>query len=171
MAILIEGMTLVFENNTLEAKYPGGLYGFRSTWDNGSYCTDGTISRLSFFEEDDGFCVFWAMREMGLDIDVKYAADVAIIMHSGRLWTPCLWLDTQTNLQDYSVCWYFAEEIGKVSVPRYFNKGVTFAKLQGLTKFELSNRISRFSTNGDVAMFKDQESETTIYGPRQLCRH
>ena len=71
----------------------------------------------------------------------------------------------------YSVCWYFAEEIGKVSVPRYFSKGVTLAKLQGLTEFELSKRISRSSTNGDVGMFKDQESETTIYGPRQLCRH
>lgn len=48
MTILLEGKSLVFANEVLDNQYPGGTLGFRSTWDNGSFCTDGTISRISF---------------------------------------------------------------------------------------------------------------------------
>ena len=44
MAILLEGITLVFENSTLESRHPNGLYGFISNQDRGSFCNDGTIS-------------------------------------------------------------------------------------------------------------------------------
>lgn len=70
MAILLEGMTLVFANETIEAKYPDGLYGFISNWDNGSFCTDGTISKISFFEVGDGLDVLMAMPSMGLELGI-----------------------------------------------------------------------------------------------------
>ena len=90
MALLLEGMTLVFENVILEAKHPDGLYGFISNWDNGSFCTDGTISKISFFEVDDGLDVLMAMPSMGLELGIEYAADVAVFMHGGGLRSPCM---------------------------------------------------------------------------------
>ena len=171
MAVLIESMTLVFENMTLEAKHPGGLYGFKKEWDNGSYCTDGTISRLSFFEEDDGFCVFMAMQDMGLAVTADYASDVAVFMHSGHLWSPCLWLETETNPFGYTVCWHTAEELGKVSVPIYFKQGGTLAKLHGLSSEDIQTRISRTGIQGKWAIFLDSNSNDFLLGPRPLCRH
>jgi len=171
MAVLLEGMTLVFENATLEAKHPEGLYGFILAWDNGSFCTDSTISRLSFFEIDDGFSVFMAMQDMGLDVNVNYAEDVAVFTHGGGLWAPCLWLETGISAYGYAVCWHTAEKMGKISVPTYFNMGATLAKFQGLTADEVSKRMSWVGLNNNVSTFRDRESNILIYGPRFLCRH
>jgi hypothetical protein len=49
-------MSLVFENRVLDERYPGRIHEFPQTWDNGLFCSDGTISQLSFFQSDDGFC-------------------------------------------------------------------------------------------------------------------
>ena len=111
------------------------------------------------------------MRDMGLDLGGKYAADVAVIMHGGGLWAPCLWLNTETNSNEYSACWHVTRKLGKVSVPHYFNNGTTLAKLQHLTSLEIVKRISRYGMTGDIAIFRDHESKKTIYGPRQLYRH
>lgn len=171
MAILLEGMTLVFVNETLEAKHPYGLYGFISSWDNGSFCTDGTISKISFFEVGDGLDVLMTMPSMGLELGIEYAADVAVFMHGGGLRSPCAWLESKTISHGYTACYHYAEEIGKVIVPRYFKKGSTLSKFQGLTGDEITERVSRVGNNGSVALFQDNKSKNMLYGPRQLCRH
>ena len=70
-------MSLVFENRVLDERYAGGTREFRRTWDNGSFCTDGTISRLSFFESDDGFCTLMSLPSFGLEVSSIFATDVA----------------------------------------------------------------------------------------------
>ena len=171
MALLLEGMTLVFENVILEAKHPDGLYGFISNWDNGSFCTDGTISKISFFEGHDGLGVLMAMPSMGLELGDKYAADVAVFMHGGGLRSPCTWLESKTILNGYTACYHYAEEMGKIVVPRYFKKGSTLSKFQGLTGDEITERVSRAGNNGGDALFQDNKSKNMLYGPRQLYRH
>lgn len=172
MALLFEGMTLVFENAILEAKHPDGLYGFIANWDNGSFCSDGTISKISFFEVDDGLGVLMAMPGMGLELGIKYAADVAVFMHGSGLRLPCTWLESKANSNGYIACYHYAEEIGKVvAVPRYFKKGPTLSKFQGLTGDEITERVSRLGNNAGIALFQDNQSKNMIYGPRQLCRH
>jgi len=43
-----------------------GLLGFRIAWDNGSYCSDGTVCRIAYFETDDAMCAVMAMPDYGL---------------------------------------------------------------------------------------------------------
>ena len=108
---------------------------------------------------------------MGLDVCVDHAADVAVFMHSGGLWAPCLWLETETNPFGYLVCWHTAEEMGQVSVPPYFKKGITMAKHHGMTGDEMADRICRVGSEGDVAIFRDRKANSLLYGPKQLTRH
>lgn len=171
MALLLEGMTLIFENSILEANHPDGLYGFIANWDNGSFCTDGTISKISFFEVDDGLGVLMAMPSIGLELGDKYAADVAVFMHGGCLRSPCTWLESKANSNGYTACYHYAEEFGEVAVPKYFRKGSTLSKFQGLTGDEIIERVSRVGNNGAIALFQDNQSKNMIYGPRRLCRH
>jgi hypothetical protein len=105
MTILLEGMSLIFENRVLNERYPGGDKGFRLTWDNGSFCTDGTISRLSFFESNDGFCTLLSLPSFGLNVSSTVATDEAVFMHGGRPWAPCLWLETSPISDDHMSCW------------------------------------------------------------------
>lgn len=171
MAILIEGMTLIFESAKLAAKYPDGVYGFKKTWDNGSFCTDGIISRIAFFEEEDGFCVLAAIQDVGLDICVDYAADVAVFLYSSRPWAPCLWLETETSPLGYTTCWHATDEPGKVSVPGYFKLGLTLTRLHDLSSRDLTSRVRRSATEENYAIFVDSHSKSLFYGPKRLCRH
>ncbi len=171
MALLLEGMTLVFENETLEEMHPLGIKGFISEWNNGSFCTDGTISKLSFFEFQDGFCVLAAMKGMGLAISTRYAADVAVFMHDGSPWLPCLWLETEKHVENYMMCWHVTNKGSKALAPAYFKRGGTLARFQGLTMDEINDRISRAGVENGCSIFKDEISGRILYGPNQLCRH
>jgi hypothetical protein len=171
MAVMIEGMTLVFENSTLEEKHPLGIYGFKKMWDNGSYCTDGTISRLAFFEAEDAFAVFHAMQDIGLETCMDFAMDVAIFSHGGGLWVPCVWLEHESVPKGYHYCWHAAEEVGKVSVPGYFRRGTTIAALQGMSGVEMRARLSRAGTQDKWAVLRDSSSEKIYLGPHRLERH
>ena len=65
MAILIEGMTLVFENNTLEAKYLEGLYGLGQIWTTDHFVQMVPYLAFHFLRKMMasvcfGQCVIWA---------------------------------------------------------------------------------------------------------------
>jgi hypothetical protein len=171
MALLLEGVSLVFENEVLEEKYPGGVRGLRNDWDNGSFCTDGTISRIAYFESDDACCAFIAMPDYGLAVAANYAADVAMFVHGGAAWAPCLWLETETTPASFQICWHSAEEQGDVAVPRYFRQGATLARYRDLTEASLKSRVTRAGQHNGVALFHDHQSDRLIYGPRPLARH
>ena len=171
MALLLEGMTLVFKNEALEANHPFGLKGFISDWDNGSFCTDGTISKISYFEVDDGFCVLTAMKDLGLNLSASYAEDVAVFLHGGQPWTPCLWLETEQHPNGYMTCWHVFNDEGRISVPAYFKRGKTLAGLQDLSMDDVYARILRIGIKDGIAMLKDETSGQILYGPKQICRH
>jgi len=112
-----------------------------------------------------------AMPSMGLELGDKYAADVAVFMHGGGLRSPCTWLESKANSNGCTVCFHYAEEIGEVAVPKYFKKGSTLSKFQGLTGDEITERVSRVANCSGFALFQDSKTTNMIYGPRQLCRH
>ena len=68
MAILLEGYSLVFQIEAVEQKYPGGTHGLVYDWNNGSWCSDGSIGRLSYYGKDDAFCCYVTLADRGLDI-------------------------------------------------------------------------------------------------------
>ena len=80
--------------------------------------------------------------------------------------TPCTWLESKANLNGYTACNHYAEGVGEVAVPRYFKKGSTLSKFQGLTSDEITERVSRVGNNGAFALFQDNHSKNMIYGPR-----
>jgi hypothetical protein len=171
MAILLEGVSLVFENEVLEEKYPGGVRGLRKDWDNGSFCTDGTISRIADFESDDACCAFIAMPDYGLMVAFSHAADVAMFVHGGAAWAPCLWLETETTPANFQICWHSAAEQGDVAVPRYSRHGATLARYRGLSEESLKIRVSRAGQENGVSLFHDHQSDRLIFGPSPLARH
>ena len=172
MTILLEGMSLVFENRVLDARYPGGTQGFRLAWDNGSFCTDGTISQLSFFESDDGFCTLMSLPSLGLEVSSIVATDVAVFMHGCRPWAPCLWLEASAAGDAHSCCWHFTEkrEI-RMSVPAYFKPAVGLSARGHLDENEMRRTIRRDGAMNGVSLFRDIRTNTVFGGPGPLTRH
>jgi hypothetical protein len=172
MTILLEGMSLVFENRVLSERYPGGVHDFRRTWDNGSFCTDGTITRLSFFESDDGFCTLLSLPSFGLEVSSTVATDVAVFMHGCRPWSPCLWLETSPTGDGPSCCWYFEEKReGRMSVPPYFQPSVGLSTFCHLGEHEIRSSIERNGVKNGISLFRDLETNKVFGGPGALTRH
>ena len=172
MTVLLEGMSLVFENRVLNERYSGGTKGFRLAWDNGSFCTDGTISRLSFFESDDGFCTLMSLPAFGLDVSSTVATDVAVFLHGCRLWTPCLWLEASVIGEGHSCCWHFTEKRGdRTSVPPYFRPAVGLSARGHLDEQEMRKLIRRDGVVKGVSLFRDLGTNKVFSGPGPLTRH
>jgi hypothetical protein len=172
MTILLEGMSLVFENRVLKERYPGGSKSFRLTWDNGSFCTDGTISRLSFFESDDGFCTLLSLPSFGLEVSSTLATDVAVYMHGCRPWAPCLWLETSPVSDEHSCCWHFAEKReDRMSVPPYFQPMAGLSARGHLDERELRGSIKRVGVKNGISFFRDLKTNKVFGGPSALVRH
>lgn len=172
MTILLEGMSLVFENHVLNERYPGGTKGFRLAWDNGSFCTDGTISQLSFFESDDGFCTLMSLPSFGLEVSSKVATDVAVFMHGCRPWAPCLWLEASEVGGLHFCCWHFTEKReDRMSVPPYFQPALGLSTRGHLDEHEMRKTIRRDGVLNGVSLFRDLETNKVFGGPRLLTRH
>jgi hypothetical protein len=172
MTVLLEGMSLVFENRVLNERYPSGVNGFRLMWDNGSFCTDGTISRLSFFESDDGFCTLMSLPSFGLEVSSRVATDVAVFMHGCRLWAPCLWLEASEEGDHHPCCWHFAEKReSRMSVPPYFQPGVGLSTRGHLDEREMRKTIMRDGEMNGVSLFRDLGTNKVFGGPGPLTRH
>jgi hypothetical protein len=172
MTVLLEGMSLVFENHVLNERYSGGAKGFRLAWDNGSFCTDGTISRLSFFESDDGFCTLFSLPSYGLDVSSTAATDVAVFMHGGRLWAHCLWLEASPDGEGHTCCWHFTQtREDRMSVPPYFQPTVGLAGCGDLDENEMRKAISRNGAKNGKSLFRDLNTGKIFGGPSPLTRH
>lgn len=172
MTILLEGMSLVFENHVLKERYPGGIKGFRLAWDNGSFCTDGTISQLSFFESDDGFCTLMSLPSFGLEVSSTIATDVAVFMHGCRPWTPCLWLEASEVGDEHSCCWHFTEKREeRMSVPPYFRPSVGLSTRAHLDEHEMRKIVKRDGIVKSVSLFRDVSTGKVFGGPGPLTRH
>jgi len=172
MTVLLEGMSLVFENHVLNERYPGGTKGFRLTWDNGSFCTDGTISQLSFFESDDGFCTLMSLPAFGLEVSSTVATDVAVFLHGCRPWAPCLWLEASEVEDEYSCCWHFTEKReDRMSVPPYFQPAVGLSARWHLEEHEMRKIVRRNGIVKGVSLFRDVRTGKVFGGPGPLTRH
>lgn len=172
MAVLLEGVSLVFENKVLKRKYPGGVLGFRADWSNGSFCSDGTVSRIAYFEPDDAFCALMAMPDYGLDVSTKFAADVAVFIHGGAALTPCLWLETSNAPESFHVCWHVSEELGeRFAVPKYFQHDSCLARYRNLDERAIRKRLELVGEKNGAALYRDQKLGTLLCGPSPLSRH
>jgi hypothetical protein len=172
MTVLLEGMSLVFENHVLNERYPGGAKGFRLAWDNGSFCTDGTISQLSFFESDDGFCTLMSLPAFGLEVSSTVATDVAVFMHGCRPWVPCLWLEASKVGDEHSCCWHFTQKReDRMSVPPYFQPAVGLSARWHLDEIEMRKVVRRDGMFKGVALFRDVKTDKVFGGPGPLLRH
>lgn len=171
MAILLEAATIVVENDTLVDKYAGGIYGFVQDWRNGSFCTDGILSRISFFNEGDAFCALLKLKDRGLAVSGKYAADVAVFVDGGRPWSPCLWLETDFTYDGMPYCWHAESPSGRLAVPRYYREGASLACFSGIDKSVMEKRVVLVAQSKHQGFYQDNESRKIIGGPLPLCRH
>ena len=171
MAVLLEGYSIVFDNEVLEEKYPGGVVGLRADWNNGSWCSDGALSRIAYFDAEDIYCCMMGLLDKGLACQNKFAEDFAVYYPSGRPALPCLWADVEESLEGLPICYLIEEKIGKIAVPEYYQRNISLAHYSNQGEKEIKATLSRISHQGSYALYQDALSSKTFRGPAAIVRH
>lgn len=169
MALIVEGMTLVFLNSAIESQYDGGLQAFIKDWDNSSLCTDGFISKISYFEECDATAALISICKLGLNFAMDYAEDIAVFLHSGFLATPCVWLETNVNEMGHLECRHSLDKNMDVHIPDYFFIADNLANYLGKAGDELSEFIYRVDEHGESGLFFKLKVTSIYLGPVNSC--
>ena len=171
MAILLEGYSLVFRIETVKQKYPGGTHGLVYDWNNGSWCSDGLIGRLSYYGKDDAFCCYSALADKGLAIGTTYAKDVALFLHGGRPWAPCLWAEVEMSPSGFVYCMHLSDKSEKIVYPRYFRHGLSLAHYAAQDEAVLARDVTPIVRSAGIATYRDERLDRTFRGPGFLSRH
>lgn len=93
MAVLIEGISILVPNATLELKYEGGVDRYRRDAPNDSFCSDGLLTRVGFMTPAEVTEFVNALQARGLQfyLDGRFV-DIAIVdQHHGST-SECEWL-------------------------------------------------------------------------------
>ncbi|MCL4745766.1 MAG: hypothetical protein KJZ83_10145 [Burkholderiaceae bacterium] len=171
MGILLEGYSLVFQIEALDQKYPGGTNGLVYDWNNGSWCSDGTIGRLSYYRKDDAFCCFVAQADRGLRIEATHAADVAIFLHGGHPWAPCLWAEVETTPAGLVYCSHVSDKSERIVLPKYFRHEWSLASYATQDEAVVARNVVPLIRSARGATYRDERLDRTFRGPGFLARH
>lgn len=171
MGILLEGYSLVFQIETLEEKYPGGTNGLVYDWNNGSWCSDGRIGRLSYYGKDDALCCYVALADCGLEIGTTHAEDVALFLHGGHPLAPCFWAEAETTPAGFVYCRHFTDESERVVLPKYFRHEWSLAHYAAQDEAVLARDVAPLVRSSAGATYRDARLDKTFRGPGFLSRH
>jgi hypothetical protein len=129
------------------------------------------ICRIAYYETDDAMCAVMAMSDYGLKISTRFAVDVAVFLHGGPLWMPCLWLDARQESGNVRACWHISEAAGRIAVPKYFRQESNLTQYCQLDEVAISERLEQIGRYKDLGFYRDAKSRAVVFGPSPLCRH
>lgn len=171
MTILLEGCSLVFELERLEAKYSGGVLAFLWDWDNGSWCCDEFVGRLSYYSHGEAMFCASALGDQGIHMGKRYAEDIAIVMQGQRPLLPCLWAEVQIIGNRFCTCTHMNSEAETIKLPRYFRRDLSLAHYATLDSASLNKTVMPIGRRGKTTLYKDLQLDKVFPGPGQLSRH
>jgi hypothetical protein len=117
MSVSAAVFSVVIRNSTLESRYPGGVEAYREACPNGTFCTDGRITRIGFMAPEDAHAFISGLTPTGLvPMRDGVAADIALADGAGGFVYPCDWLDAALH-KDRPIVWLAGEEPDPLYVP------------------------------------------------------
>ena len=63
--VLVEALSVIVRNATLESLHPGGVSGFAADCPNRTFCSDGVLTRAGFISPDDVGAVRLVRKDRG----------------------------------------------------------------------------------------------------------
>jgi hypothetical protein len=165
MSVLIEGVSVVILNSTIDKKYKGGLSKYKQDIPNGTLCTDGHIVRVGFMAPPDvGHFVMNLEKHGFIFKQNEKCVDIVVIDQIEGFTVPCDWLVFQRTPDGVAFCSLKGIEIGKIAVPNGWKLENSLSKK--FTKVDNNNVIGRLQylrTDGKVDVFLDKQTNKEVY--------
>ncbi len=165
MSVLIEGISVVVKNTTLEAKYPGGVSAYEAASPNRTYCSDAFLSRVGFMSPDDVKHLIDGLLKFGFEfIQHGQARDVAVVDQRQGVTVDCSWLQFARHPKGHAFAWLADKEPGDLAVPqgwefqRSLSNSYSFVPTE-----EVKQRIQFIRTDKGVDIFRDELTDREIF--------
>lgn len=160
MAVLIEGFSVVVRNATLDARYPGGVAGFRGDSPNATFCTDGTLSRVGFMARPDADAFVAGLAAVGLTPYRKEAAeDVVVVSQDEGPLQRCRWLEFG-EYEGALIAWLVGHEAGELHATPGWSPGRAMTYLPAE---EAAERLEFVRSEESVDIFRDRETGEEVF--------
>lgn len=118
MSILVEAISIVVPNAVLETHYPQGVEGFARDCPNGTFCSDGRISRVGFMSARDTGFFLQLLQACGLDHRSEGpAGNVVVVDQNTGPAQACLWLEFAHHEAGVALAWHAGFRPGRLVVP------------------------------------------------------
>jgi len=119
MSVLVEGISVIVRNETLDEKYPGGVAAYCLHIPNRTFCTDGVLTRVGFMVPID--VGFWVrtLQARGLlwaDAEKRFR-DIAVVDQLAGPTSTCDWLVYERQFDGPAYAWQTGTEPGELAVP------------------------------------------------------
>jgi len=165
MSVLVEAFSIIVRNDSLEARFPGGVTAYRESVPNQTFCTDGSITRVGFMPSTD--VEHWlesALVEHGLGLDLTTGmSDTTVVIDQMKGPTrPCDWISVADHQDGYRYCWLSGTDPGLFSAPGYWAPA-NFRDLSFLTQDDQGSPIVRGPAGDDDA--PETQWTTRVFDP------
>jgi hypothetical protein len=118
VAVLIECISVVVSVDVVQTRHPGGLDGYRDACPNGTFCSDGKLTRVGFMSQTDVKSFVDSLERHGLTFfeDGEFR-DVAVVDQTRGPTGPCRWIAFEAGSDGPSYAWVSGSEPGSVAAP------------------------------------------------------
>jgi hypothetical protein len=118
MAVYSGAISVILRNSTMEACFHGGMNDFFRIVPNGTFCTDGQVSRVGFMVEADARVFFGQLVAAGVaQTQSELEGKVAVFVQGVGFLNPCDWLEiglVRVGGQPQPVAWMAGRDRGHV---------------------------------------------------------
>jgi hypothetical protein len=123
MSVLVEAHSIVVRNDSLEARFPGGLVAYRDSVPNQTFCTDGSLTRVGFMAPADVAHWFESVlveHGLGIDPSTGFSATTVVVDQMKGRTGPCDWISVADHRDGYRYCWLSGTDPGTFVAPGYW---------------------------------------------------
>jgi hypothetical protein len=160
MAVLIEGFSVVVRNSTLDAKYPGGVGGYRRDCPNRTFCADERLSQIGFMVRSDAEVFVTQLAAKGLTPYRKdVAEDVALVSPVDGPLRPCPWLEIGRWGQ-VVIAWLAGTNRGDLHAPSGWSAD---NRVEQISPEEAKRRLEFLRSEGNVDVYRDKTTGKELY--------
>lgn len=179
MPVLVEALSVIVRNRTIEEKYAGGMDAYRADCPNGSFCSDEYLSCVLFTTPFDvGQFVQLLVKRGFRFVEEGQAEEIVVVDQQDGPTAPCRWLKVGDHPDGFQYA-ALVDDLGdRVAKPRGWTLEHSLTIEGRKVSLERLAEMTWLRTQGDREIYWDEErqEEVAIIGasdhlsPLERCR-
>lgn len=165
MSVIIEGISVVIRSSTIDKKYKGGVLRYAQDCLNGTFCTDGQITRVGFMAPPDVGRFIMGLEKQGFVFTQgEKSVDIAVVDQVEGFTVPCEWLVFQRAPNGVAFCSVKDMKTNKIAVPNGWEfENSLSKKFTKVDNKDIEDRLQYLRTDGNIDVFLDKQTMKEVY--------